>query len=278
VWNGSVYPADWFNLPIIVGLTFSTDTPIAGSVAWTSSRSVTRESFIPSPQGIPPTNSYGGRKGQVTRSYDRGRRAVDCRRSVHHCPECRGQSIQFTLPKTSCTPIYIAAGSITADKISVANLAAIIADLGTVTAGTLTAVTVQTSAANPRVIMDVNGVRQLDAGGNVIAQLYADGTPPIILTADKSCEVTNSTNQNISDTTWGPTGGLVFNTDTDDVGNWHDTVTNNQRITVPDDGRYIAIGQMIQRGHHTGATRREDSVERQRGQPHGRRRSRPVHR
>jgi hypothetical protein len=52
-------------------------------------------------------------------------------------------------------------------------------------------------------------------------------TPP----TGKGCLVTHSANQTVNDTTdtW-----LSFNTETFDNGGYHDTVTSNSRITIPD--------------------------------------------
>jgi len=73
----------------------------------------------------------------------------------------------------------ISAGAVTADKISVSTLAAIVADIGLITAGTLTGALIRTAASGARVEIDVsNGFRSIDAAGIILAQLYADGTAP----------------------------------------------------------------------------------------------------
>lgn len=75
----------------------------------------------------------------------------------------------------------IYAGAITADKISVTTLAAISADLGEVTAGTLTAPTIRTSAdpAVNRVIMDSGGIRGYSTTLGQTFSLPTDGSAPI---------------------------------------------------------------------------------------------------
>jgi hypothetical protein len=59
----------------------------------------------------------------------------------------------------------IAAGSITADKLNVSQLSAITADMGTLTAGTITGATVRTSATNPRVVFDSSGITATNGAG-----------------------------------------------------------------------------------------------------------------
>lgn len=59
-----------------------------------------------------------------------------------------------------------------ADDIQVQNLAAISADLGSITAGTITGATIQTSVGNPKIILDsANGLRSFDSGGTLQAQI-----------------------------------------------------------------------------------------------------------
>lgn len=67
----------------------------------------------------------------------------------------------------------IAVGAITANLMSVSQLSAISANMGTITAGTITGATFQTSASNPRVYMDSTGVGGTDSGGNVLFKLDA---------------------------------------------------------------------------------------------------------
>lgn len=64
------------------------------------------------------------------------------------------------------------ANSVVAAKISVAVLSAISADLGSITAGTITGAVIQTATSGQRVILDsLNGIRLLDSGNNLLAQL-----------------------------------------------------------------------------------------------------------
>ena len=60
----------------------------------------------------------------------------------------------------------ILANTVVANMINVAQLSAISANLGTVTAGTITGALMQTGAANPRVVFDSFGIRAYDSGGN----------------------------------------------------------------------------------------------------------------
>lgn len=75
----------------------------------------------------------------------------------------------------------IYAGAVTADKMSVTSLAAISANLGEVTSGTITAGTVRTSASpgTNRVIMDAAGLRGYDNTLGQVFNIYTDGTPPL---------------------------------------------------------------------------------------------------
>lgn len=62
----------------------------------------------------------------------------------------------------------IATGTLTANLMSVTSLSAINSDLGTILAGTITGATFQTSASDPRVIMDSTGIYSKDASGTVL--------------------------------------------------------------------------------------------------------------
>jgi len=69
----------------------------------------------------------------------------------------------------------LAAGAVTAEKIAVAELSAITANLGTITAGTITGATFRTSASNPKVQMDSEGVRAINAEGATTVHLEPQG-------------------------------------------------------------------------------------------------------
>ncbi len=73
------------------------------------------------------------------------------------------------------TATELAADSVTAAKIDVANLADVSADLGTVTAGTLTGTTIQTASSNPRVKLDTSGIYSYKADGTNTAFIGNDG-------------------------------------------------------------------------------------------------------
>lgn len=79
------------------------------------------------------------------------------------------------------TSAKIYAGAVTADKISVNSLDAISANLGEVTAGTLTAPLIRTSA-NPaisRVLIDLDGIRGYGTNLGLTFKLPTDGSAPV---------------------------------------------------------------------------------------------------
>lgn len=70
----------------------------------------------------------------------------------------------------------VAALAITFDKINVSQLSAISADIGSVTAGTITGTTIRTAASGQRITLDsTNGLRAYDSGGNVNIQIPVGG-------------------------------------------------------------------------------------------------------
>lgn len=75
----------------------------------------------------------------------------------------------------------IKGGTITGAKMSVSELSAITANLGTITAGTITGATFRTSASNPKVQMDSAGLRALGSEGELLASL--DGEDGLVLEA-----------------------------------------------------------------------------------------------
>lgn len=70
----------------------------------------------------------------------------------------------------------IAADNVLADHISVTDLSAINADMGSITAGTITGAVHRTSASNPKVQMDSTGVFATDSSGTEIIHINSDGT------------------------------------------------------------------------------------------------------
>jgi hypothetical protein len=78
-----------------------------------------------------------------------------------------GQVTGTLIAGNTITGTNIVNGTITSSKISVAQLSAVSADMGNITAGTVTGATFQSSASNPRVIMDSTGVRAQNAAGAV---------------------------------------------------------------------------------------------------------------
>lgn len=73
------------------------------------------------------------------------------------------------------TGTQIAATTINATKLNVSTLSAITANLGTINAGTLTGVTFQTSASNPRVYFDDEGFHATDGSGSLTVDIPDDG-------------------------------------------------------------------------------------------------------
>jgi hypothetical protein len=74
------------------------------------------------------------------------------------------------LAAAAITTDKVAAGAITAAKISVSQLSAIAADIGTITAGTITGVLVRTAASGQRVEMSSTGLRTYDSAGSVVIE------------------------------------------------------------------------------------------------------------
>jgi len=78
------------------------------------------------------------------------------------------------------TTVKIFAGAVTAEKITVAQLSAITADLGTITAGIVTGATIRTAAAGARVVLDsTDGLQCYNAGDILCAQIDVDGSGQI---------------------------------------------------------------------------------------------------
>jgi hypothetical protein len=70
----------------------------------------------------------------------------------------------------------IAAATITSDKLTVSQLSAIAADLGTITAGTITGALIRTASSGARVEIDsTNGLRGIDSGGVCRTQVKTTG-------------------------------------------------------------------------------------------------------
>lgn len=78
----------------------------------------------------------------------------------------------------------LAADSITANEVNINTLSAIAADLGTITAGTVTGAIIQTSATGYRIKMNyaTNKIELLN-GNTVLASIYTDATGDCIISA-----------------------------------------------------------------------------------------------
>jgi hypothetical protein len=74
------------------------------------------------------------------------------------------------------TAAEIAAATITADRLNVLTLSAISADLGTITAGTVTGATIRTAAAGARIVLDsVNGIQAFNAAAAQTISILPSG-------------------------------------------------------------------------------------------------------
>lgn len=86
-----------------------------------------------------------------------------------------GTILAGDIAAATITGTQIAANTITAGNLSVGTLSAITADLGTITAGTITGATFQTSASNPRVVLNSTGLNAFDSGGTNVFNLSSAG-------------------------------------------------------------------------------------------------------
>jgi len=78
------------------------------------------------------------------------------------------------------TTVKLFAGAVTAEKITVSELSAIAADLGTITAGTVTGATIRTAASGARVQMNsTDGLQCYNSGSTLCAQIDVDGSGQI---------------------------------------------------------------------------------------------------
>ena len=74
------------------------------------------------------------------------------------------------------TATELDAGAVTAAKINVTELSAIVADLGTITAGTITGGLIQTAASGARVELATTGLNAYKADGTQTVDVNTDGT------------------------------------------------------------------------------------------------------
>jgi hypothetical protein len=77
---------------------------------------------------------------------------------------------------TTITAAELAAGAVTAGKIDVSTLSAISANLGTITAGTITGGLIQTAASGARVELATTGINAYKADGTQTVDINVDGT------------------------------------------------------------------------------------------------------
>lgn len=80
------------------------------------------------------------------------------------------------IASSTITGSNIAGSTITASKISISQLSALAADLGTITAGTVTGATVQTASSGKRVVISSGGITAYDGTGSTIALDFSTTT------------------------------------------------------------------------------------------------------
>ena len=73
------------------------------------------------------------------------------------------------------TATELAAKSVTASEINVSQLSAIAADLGTVTAGTITGGTIQTASSGQRLVVGSTGLQAINSSGTTVVTIGNDG-------------------------------------------------------------------------------------------------------
>lgn len=94
----------------------------------------------------------------------------------------------------SVKTLHLAAQSVTVDKMLVANLAAISANLGTVTAGTLVGLLIKTAVSGARLEMSAADLRSIDAGGVTRVLVSPDGLKTYNASGIVQVEATTATN------------------------------------------------------------------------------------
>lgn len=160
-----------FTAPTISGLTLINNSPSAGYVAWSS--------FTLTYQGV----SYTVASGNSNSKY------IYWKKSVSTTVLQAAASIPANAPDMFIVCVNFSgtayqsnfAPFIYADYISVGNLSAISADLGTITAGTITGATVRTASSGARTEMNASNLFGLGFGGiggtdGATTQWYAKAT------------------------------------------------------------------------------------------------------
>lgn len=86
----------------------------------------------------------------------------------------------------------------------------------------------------------------------MIDAIYDDIDAALAALGNISASAYHNTTQSITTATWTQ---LSFNSEDFDNGGFHDTVTNNGRLTVPasQGGRYVIVGSAVIAAHATGA-------------------------
>ncbi len=168
---------NYFNVPVIDGLVITNNSPSAGYVAWNS--------FTLTHQGM----SYTIAAGNTNKKFIYWKKATSTTvLQTSDTPPTRANDQFLVIFNDGGTGIAsLFANIIYADYINAVNLAAISADLGTITAGMITGATIQTAASNPAVKLDPNGVRLDAATGKFTAasiEWYAGVTRKLSIGTD----------------------------------------------------------------------------------------------
>lgn len=109
------------------------------------------------------------------------------------------------LAADAVTSTAIASGAVTATKISVSNLAAISADMGSITAGTITGATIRTAASGSRFVIQSTGFTAYGTDGTTVKAAFDTATGNLTLAG----VVTASAGSSIPATTIDASGGGI---------------------------------------------------------------------
>lgn len=144
-----------FYAPTLSGLTFTNNSPSAGYVAWSS--------FALTYQGV----SYTIASGNSNSKYIYWKKSVSTTvlQTSATIPACAPDMFIACVNFSGTAYPSNFAPFIYADYISVANLAAINADMGNITAGTITGATIRTASSGARTEMNASNLFGLGFGG-----------------------------------------------------------------------------------------------------------------
>lgn len=144
-----------FYAPTLSGLTFTNNSPSAGYVAWSS--------FTLTYQGTTYTVSSGNSNNKYI--YWKKSASTTVLQTSASIPSNAADQFMVCVNFSGTAYPSNFAPFIYADYISVANLAAINADLGNITAGTVTSATIRTASSGARTEMNASNLFGLGFGG-----------------------------------------------------------------------------------------------------------------